>query len=253
MAVVLPDLPQTEAVIIEMTNAFRAENQLAGVARNEALRIAAQAFADYLARTGTFAHTADGRQPSDRAQVAGYRYCMVAENLALNQSNRGFEARDLATRMIEGWKNSPPHRASMLQPLVTEIGVGIAQAPEGEPKFLTVQLFGRPNSFKYEIQIENRSGAPVPYTLGNKRNNVPDLTQVRHTACVPQELIFDIGKITSKFEASDGGTYVINRGPDGLSRVERQQVAGIAAPAPKKVSAVRPARPAAKTAPAPTP
>jgi Cysteine-rich secretory protein family len=245
MAVVLPDLPVTEAVIIEMTNAFRMENQLAPVTPNAALRIAAQAFAGYLARTGTFAHTADGRQPNDRAAVAGYRYCMVAENLALNQSSRGFEARDLAARMVDGWKNSPPHRASMLQPLVTEIGVGIAQSPEPEPKFLTVQLFGRPDTFKYELHIENRSGAAVPYVLGQKNNSVPDLTSIKHTACVPQDVKFDIGKVSSTFEASDGGTFIISRGPDGRPRVERQ---GAAPKAPKKVAATRVVRPPVKAA-----
>ncbi len=244
MATALPDLPQTEAVIIEMTNAFRGLNQLAGVVPNALLKATAQAYADYLARTGTFAHTADGRQPSDRAQSAGYRYCMVAENLALNQSSRGFEARDLATRMVDGWKNSPPHRASMLQAHVTEIGVGIAQAPDADPKFLTVQLFGRPDTFKYEIHVENRSGAAVPFMLSDKRNMVPDQTHVTHTACVPHEISFDLGKVTSKFEASGAGTFVITRGPDGKPRVERQHAAAIVpAKASKSARAPRPAVP----------
>ena len=37
MPVPLPDLPQTEAAVIEMTNAFRGENHLATVAPNAAL------------------------------------------------------------------------------------------------------------------------------------------------------------------------------------------------------------------------
>ena len=245
MASALPDLPQTEIVIIEMTNAFRVENQLARVTPNTALHTAAQAYADYLARTGTFAHTADGRQPADRAQVAGYRYCMVAENLALNQSNRGFETRDLAARMIEGWKNSPPHRAAMLAPLVTEIGIGIARAPDADPKFLTVQLFGRPDSFKYEFHVENRAGAPIPYVLGEKNNTVASQTSVRHTACVPHEITFDIGKVTAKFDASDGGAFVITRGADGRPRVDHFQAADkpatVIAKARRTAPAVRPA------------
>lgn len=245
MASALPDLPQTETVVIQMTNAFRAENQLARVAPNAALQSAAQAYANYLARTGTFAHTADGRQPADRAQVAGYRYCMVAENLALNQSSRGFEVSDLAARMIDGWKNSPAHRAAMLQPLVTEIGVGIAQAPDADPKFLTVQLFGRPDSFKYEINIENRAGTVIPYVLGAKPNTVADQTRVRHTACVPHEIAFDIGKVTAKFDANDGAEFVIVRGPDGRPRVEHKPPAAkpvtVIAKAAKVARPVKPA------------
>ena len=145
MPIALPDLPQTAAVILAMTNAFRDENHLGAVALNTALQAAAQSFAVYLATTGTFAHTADGRQPADRARAAGYSYCIVAENIALHQANRGFETADLAGRAVEGWKNSPPHRANMLQPHVTEVGIGLAKAPDGDPKFVTVQLFGRPD------------------------------------------------------------------------------------------------------------
>ena len=225
-----PDLPQTEAVIIEMTNAFRAENKLATIAPNAALREAAQAYANYLATTGTFAHTADGREPAERARAAGYTYCMVAENLALNQTNRGFETRELAERTVEGWKNSPPHRAAMLQPHLTEIGVGIAKAADVNPKFLTVQLFGRPETLKYELHIENRSGTGIKYTLGDQKNSIADRTHVKHTSCVPNDLVFNIGRITSKFEARDGASYILTRAPDGTPRVDLQRPQATAAP-----------------------
>ena len=238
----LPDLPQTEAVIIEMTNAFRGENKLQAVAPNAALRVAAQAFADYLARTGTFAHTADGRQPWDRARAAGYRYCIVAENLALNQTNRGFETRALAEAAIAGWKNSPPHRAALLQPNLTEIGVGIAKASDADPKYLLVQLFGRPEIFKYGVDIENRSGVTVAYSFGEKRNSITPQTRVKHTACVPQEVTFETGKVTSKFEARGGAVFMITQGADGAPRVdlERTDVSATArAPAAKGVKPQR--------------
>jgi uncharacterized protein YkwD len=48
----LPDLPQTEAAIIEMTNAFRKDSTLQPVRPNTALAAAARAFAEYLAKTG---------------------------------------------------------------------------------------------------------------------------------------------------------------------------------------------------------
>jgi hypothetical protein len=233
----VPNLPQTEAAIIEMTNAFRAENHLSAVAENAALKAAAQSFADYLARSGTFSHTADGRQPSDRARASGYRYCMVAENLALNQSSRGFEARDLAGRMVDGWKNSPPHRASMLEPNVTEIGIGIAKGPDADPKYLTVQLFGRPDSFKYEVHVENRSGAAVTYLFGSQNSTAEDRMHITHTACVPHEITFDIGRVTSKFLTGEGAAFVIVRGADGKPRVERQVAA-----APLTAKALKAAR-----------
>ena len=111
----LPDLPQTEIAIVEMTNAFRKENKLGEVKPNAALSAAARAFAHYLAQTGKFAHEADGREPSDRAAEQGYRYCLLAENLALNLDSRGFESRKLAGDVLKGWKESPGHRANLLQ------------------------------------------------------------------------------------------------------------------------------------------
>ncbi|HJU31609.1 MAG TPA: CAP domain-containing protein, partial [Hyphomicrobiaceae bacterium] len=178
----LPDLPQTEIVIVEMTNRFRKENKLADVKPNAALTAAARAFAQYLARTGKFAHEADGRGPDARAAEKGYALCVIAENLALNLDSRGFETRQLAHQVVEGWKNSPGHRANLVRPDVTEIGVGVARAPDRDPKFISVQLFARPMGGKLEFRIENRSGVVVKYTLGSEAHTVPPRTVVTHTS-----------------------------------------------------------------------
>ncbi len=211
----LPDLPQTEAAIIEMTNAFRAENRLAAVKSNGTLAKAAKAFAEYLARTGTFAHEADGRRPVQRTQAVGYKHCIVAENLALNQDGRGFDTRGLARQAVEGWKGSPPHRAAMLHPHVTEIGVGIAQASDSAPKFLSVQLFGRPQSLQYSFRIENKAGAAMSYTLNGKLQTVATNTAVEHTECVPNTVA--IPAVGRTFSASDGTVLLIKRAGDSVT------------------------------------
>jgi hypothetical protein len=210
-----PDLPQTEAAIIEMTNAFRAENRLGAVKPNGTLIKAAKAFAEYLAQSGKFAHEADGRRPVQRTQAAGYKHCIVAENLALNQDGRGFETRGLARQAVDGWKGSPPHRAAMLNPHVTEIGVGIAQATDTAPKFLSVQLFGRPQSLQYSFRIENKAGAPVGYTLNGKAQNVATNTAVEHTECVPNTVA--IPSLGRTFTAVDGTVLLIKRAGDGMT------------------------------------
>ncbi len=160
----IPDLARTEVAIVAQTNAFRREERLAPVVRNAALDQAARLFAAYLAKTGRFAHEADGRQPADRVKASGYQYCTVAENLALNLDSRGFTAEKLSGEAIEGWKNSPGHRKNILLPDVTEIGVGVARAPDADPKFLSVQLFGRPSSLTFEFRVANRSGSAITYT-----------------------------------------------------------------------------------------
>jgi hypothetical protein len=217
----LPDLPQTEIAIVEMTNAFRKESRLGEVKPNAALTAAARAFAEYLAKTGKFAHEADGHQPAQRARAQGYRYCMVAENLAMNLDSRGFETRVLARDAVEGWKNSPGHRANMLQPAVTEIGVAVARAPDQDPKFISVQLFGRPEALKVEFRIENRAGQEVRYVLGEETHTLPVRGIVTHTDCNPEQLTFDkAGAAPQRFAPRNGDRFIVRAGAGGAIAVD---------------------------------
>lgn len=218
----LPDLPKTEIAIVEMTNAFRKEMRLGEVKPNAALTAAARAFAQYLARTGKFAHQADGRQPAERAEAQGYRYCSVAENLAMNLDSRGFETRALARDAVEGWKNSPGHRANMLQAAVTEIGVAVARAPHANPKFISVQLFGRPESLKVEFRIENQAGAAVRYTLGEEAHKLPVRSIATHTSCDPELLTFEqAGAAGQRLAPRNGESFVLRPRGEGIL-VERK-------------------------------
>ena len=56
----------------------------------------------------------------------------------------------------------------MMLPFVTEIGVAVAPASATEPKYIAVQLFGRPDSTKYTFKITNKSAAMSP-TRSRKR------------------------------------------------------------------------------------
>lgn len=189
MAALVPDIPQVEAAIIQMTNNFRAEHKLQRVARNPRLDNAARYFARYLARTGKFAHEADGRQPADRAAAKGYKFCQIAENLALHLDSRGFRSRQLAGKAVTGWKNSPGHRRNMLLANVTEIGVAVAKAP-GKPQYISVQLFGRPQRLQYSYKISNYSKLQVSYTDGTSKYQIEPLQRIVHTDCFPVTLRF---------------------------------------------------------------
>ena len=219
---VLPDLPQTELAIVELTNAFRKEHKLGALKPNAALTAAARAFADYLGRTGKFAHTADGREPHQRAEAQGYRYCLVAENLAFNLDSRGFATAKLARDVVEGWKNSPAHRVNMLEKAATEIGVGVARAPDRHPKFVSVQVFGRPKSLKVSFAIENRTGVAVTYALGEDSETLPARATAGHTSCTAEALTIEqAGPAAQRLEPRDGDTFVLTRGAGGAIRVER--------------------------------
>jgi hypothetical protein len=203
----LPDLPQTELAIIEMTNTLRRESRLGAVAPNAALSATARAFADYLARTGKFAHEADGRAPTERAAAQGYHYCLLSENLAMRLDSRGFDSQTLARQTVDGWKNSPDHRANMLQPAVTEIGVAVARAGDRSPKFIAVQIFGRPEALKVEFRIDNQAGAPVSYTLGEATRTLPVRAVITHTSCVPDRLTF--AGAAQRFAPHNGDRFVV--------------------------------------------
>jgi cysteine-rich secretory family protein len=220
----LPDLPKTEIAIVEMTNAFRKEHARGDLKPNAALTAAARAFAEFLAKTGKFAHEADGREPQQRAEAQGYRYCLVAENLALNLDSRGFESHQLAREAVEGWKASPGHRANMLQAAITEIGVAVVRAPDKDPKFISVQLFGRPEALKIKFTLENRSGVSVRYTLGNEAHKLPARTIVTHTVCDARLLAFDkAGAVGTQFEPRNGDHFAVRAGAAGAIEVKLER------------------------------
>jgi cysteine-rich secretory family protein len=218
---VLPDLPQTEVAILEMTNAFRKEHNLTTLKPNAALAAAARVFAAYLGKTGKFGHEADGREPHERAEAAGYRYCLVAENLAFNLDSRGFETAKLARDVVEGWKTSPGHRANLLEKSVTEIGVGVVRAPDRHPKFISVELFGRPETLKLNFSIENRTALAVAYRLGEESDTIPARARVSHTSCAAGPLVIERAAPAGGLEPRNGDTFVLSPGPGGSIKVER--------------------------------
>lgn len=226
----IPDLSLTEAAIVERTNVFRRAEGLGALSRNATLDQAARTFAGFLAKSGRFAHEADGRQPSDRAKAAGYWHCTIAENLALNLDSRGFTVSKLADEAVEGWKASPGHRKNMLLPYVTEIGVGIARAADSDPKFLSVQLFGRPQSLAYEFRVENTSAATVTYTFAGERHQLEPRVVATHSACDPGKLHF-VGtggwlggtRLDVHFDPTDKARYVLRNAPDGRVSIQQER------------------------------
>ncbi|MCC7250678.1 CAP domain-containing protein [Hyphomicrobium sp.] len=226
MPAVLPDTPAVEAQIIEFTNAYRGRQNLGTLTANPNLTKAARTYAAFLAKSGLFSHTADGREAGDRITSAGYAWCQIGENLAMHLDSRGFEARALAEKSVEGWINSPPHRANLVAPHMTEIGVGVARAPDKDPKFISVQLFARPQSLSYEFQISNTTRDSVAYSFGGEAHEIKPRYAVTHSSCSPGEISFDSfggglwpTKLSMRYEARDGLLYRLEPDADGGVRV----------------------------------
>lgn len=211
-----PDIPAVERLVVEMTNALRSERKLGEVHASPALNAAAQAYAQYLANNTEFSHTADGREAGERATASGYKWCSIGENLAAHLDSSGFQSRDLARLAVEGWLNSPGHRDNMLAPYATEIGVGVARAPDKHPKYIAVQLLARPASLTYAFQISNTTTQPVTYSFGGETHELPAHGGVKHQSCQPSALVIEkIGKgsagkdVKARYEATDGLVYVL--------------------------------------------
>ena len=184
-----PDLEQVSKSIIEGTNAFRKKEGREPVAVNEKLRATAQAFAEFMAKTDTYGHTADGKRPAARAEAHEYDYCIVSENIAYAFDSSGFTAEALTDKFVTGWKNSPEHRKNMLNPDVIETGVAVARS-EKTGYYYAVQMFGRPASAAIEFQIENRTKESITYTLGKKSFHLEPRVTRTHTLCRPAEMTF---------------------------------------------------------------
>jgi uncharacterized protein YkwD len=177
--------------IVEQTNAFREAEGFSPVSTNPQLTETARYFADYMARTDRYGHTADGQRPADRARDHEYAFCIVSENIAYQFSSRPFSAAELARRFVEGWKESPEHRRNMLDADLTETGVAVAQSDETD-HYYAVQMFGRPESARIELRIENTSDREVEYELAEQRFSLPPRYVRSHQRCRPADLLFHL-------------------------------------------------------------
>lgn len=111
--------------MLALINADRARFQLPPVALNEALTRMAQGHSDDMKAHGFFAHVSPTAGTlEDRAKAAGIPPMSLGENIAISASLA--EAED-------GLMASPAHRAMILDPLMTVVGIGIASHEANEP------------------------------------------------------------------------------------------------------------------------
>ena len=196
--------------IIDQTNAFRKEQGLAPVEANERLMEASQYFAQFMARTDKYGHAADGARPSDRASRYNYDYCLISENLAYQFSSRGFNTEGLATKFVEGWKDSPGHRKNLLDADVIETGVAVARSDQ-TGYWYAVQMFGRPKSAAIEFAISNQSDADVTYSIGGKQFQLPPRYTRTHSRCRQVEIDFSapVPEADKTVTPTSGARYTI--------------------------------------------
>lgn len=116
------DNPTYQEQVVRLVNEERAKAGLSALAPDEAIQSAAQVRAQESAVS--FSHTRpNGTSFSTALTDAGVKYRGSGENIAWGQKT--------PEEVVEGWMNSPGHRANILNPSFTKIGIGYYQDSRG--------------------------------------------------------------------------------------------------------------------------
>lgn len=142
--------------IISLTNVQRTDVGDGTLTENAELDAAAQAKANDMAAKGYFSHVGpDGKEPWAWISEAGYDYHYAGENLAVRFDN--------SSDVVNAWMASPTHKANIVKPVYTEIGVGVADGMyEGSPATFVVQYFGTPMPAQEAAAEQSQTVPPTP-------------------------------------------------------------------------------------------
>jgi uncharacterized protein YkwD len=126
-------LTADESLILQQINAYRAANGEGPLTVNPMLESDASGYAGQLAALdrygddGVNGHVLNGHDYIWRANQVGYPWTYLGENVAWNS---GYA--NPAQTLSDQWWNSPEHRANILNPNYTQIGVGVATSGSGK-------------------------------------------------------------------------------------------------------------------------
>ncbi|MGB7604625.1 MAG: SafA/ExsA family spore coat assembly protein [Lutisporaceae bacterium] len=134
----IPTLQGTKALeseVVRLVNVERSKHGLQALKENwELSRIARYKSAD-MANKNYFSHTSPTYgSPFRMMESFGIRYSSAGENIAMGQRT--------PQEVMNAWMNSPGHRANILSPSYTQIGVGLAKNQSG--KAYWTQMFIKP-------------------------------------------------------------------------------------------------------------
>src|SRR3954463_10775826 len=101
------DVSRAAKQLFDATNQVRREEKRSELKENRQLAEAAAYFAKFMASTDKYGHEADGKTPADRARGNKYEYGGIAENIASVYSSEGYNTKEVAKGLVDGWKKSP--------------------------------------------------------------------------------------------------------------------------------------------------
>ena len=132
------DVANAKQDIIDRTNALRRENGVSALTVNDKLMQAAQVRADEMAAHTVYSHTRPDGRKFNTATDCPY----MAENIH-RIADWVLSDQTLAERAVADWSASTTHNKNMVNPKLSEIGVGLAKGVNdtGDPCWYCVQLF----------------------------------------------------------------------------------------------------------------
>lgn len=112
-----PDRSYFETELFNLINVKRQELELPQLITNTLLMQVAQAHSSDMAENNYLAHAnLSGLHSGERITSSGYKFIEWGEVIAGGSTNPQIA--------IEGWFNSPEHKAVIVDPIYTEIGIG---------------------------------------------------------------------------------------------------------------------------------
>jgi uncharacterized protein YkwD len=134
------DLAQDDAVLDanaaqSMISGYRGNNGLGAVTIDPELMRLASEQAHVMAASGKMEHDA-GRPFQDRMRNSGFDASVAVENISA-----GYHT---LAEAFSGWRDSPPHRANMLNSGVTRMGIAAVYTPKSKYKVFWSLILAAP-------------------------------------------------------------------------------------------------------------
>jgi uncharacterized protein YkwD len=134
------DLAQADAVLDanaaqSMISGYRGNNGLGAVTIDPELMRLASEQAHVMAASGKMEHDA-GRPFQDRMRNSGFDASVAVENISA-----GYHT---LAEAFSGWRDSPPHRANMLNSAVTRMGIAAVYTPKSKYKVFWSLILAAP-------------------------------------------------------------------------------------------------------------
>lgn len=134
----IPSQSSTKAFedeVVRLVNAERSKRGLQTLASNWELSRVARYKSQDMINKNYFSHTSPTYgSPFNMMENFGIRFSSAGENIAYGQRT--------PAEVMKGWMNSPGHRANILSPSYTHIGVGVAKTKSGV--YYWTQMFIKP-------------------------------------------------------------------------------------------------------------